>query len=305
VKYTALDDADCAIAQALGVVGDWWSLLVIRDVAGGLHRFDGLQRELGVSRKVLAERLAKLVGAGVLEKRAYSKRPPRFEYHLTDRGHGLLPVLIALQDWGTRHLQGDGSLTGTSTPGSAESRRVSGLIGQRLPVERMTGHDGALHDPVGDSPWTVLYCFPGAAPPGERFYPPGWGDIPGAAGCALESITYRERHAELLAAGVTVRGASTQRPDQLAGFAEHAGLPFVLLSDAELVLGGALRLPTFRAGGVDRLKRLTLVLDAKRTIRHVQFPITDPAGSVDEALTIVQSSAGRGDDPRRLASQPG
>jgi peroxiredoxin len=91
----------------------------------------------------------------------------------------------------------------------------------------------------------------------------------------------------------------------LAGFAEHAGLPFVLLSDAELVLGGALRLPTFRAGGVDRLKRLTLVLDAKRTIRHVQFPITDPAGSVDEALTIVQSSAGRGDDPRRLASQPG
>lgn len=289
MKYTALADTDCAIAQALGVVGDWWSLLVIRDIAGGTHRFDGLQRALGVSRKVLAERLVKLVDAGVLEKRVYSPHPPRFEYHLAGKGRDLLPVLVALQDWGTRHVQGDGTLTGLSTPGSAETRRADGLVGRRLPAVRLTAHDGTDHDPVGDSRWTVLYCFPGAAAPGERFYPPGWGDIPGAAGCTLESTTFRDRHPDFADAGATVRGVSTQRPDQLAAFAEHAGLPFLLLSDADLALSGALRLPTFRTAGTSHLKRLTLILDADRTIRHVQFPVTDPAGSVDEALAFTRA----------------
>ena len=290
MRHTDLSDDECAIAQALGVVGDWWTLLVVRDVAGGLHRFDGLQAELGISRKVLAERLAALVEHGVLEKRLYSERPPRHEYHLTDKGRGLLPVLIALQDWGTRHVMGDGSLTATSAPTSLEAKRVHELVGMQLPVDTMPDASGALVDPVGDTPWTVLYCFPGADAPGGRFYPPGWGEIPGAAGCTLESTTFRDRYADFTAAGATVHGVSTQRPDQLAAFAEHAALPFALLSDNDLRLAASLRLPTFRAAGVDRLKRLTLVLDRDRVVRGVLFPVTDPAGSVDDALALVRAA---------------
>ena len=283
------EDDPCAIAQALGVVGDWWTLLVVRDVAGGIHRFDGLQAELGISRKVLAQRLAELVREGVLERRPYSERPPRDEYHLTAKGHGLLPVLIALQDWGTRHVLGDGSLTATSGSSSAETQRAHELVGRRLEPTALTSYEDRRLDPVGDEPWTVLYCFPGADAPGGRFYPPGWGDIPGAAGCTLESTTFRDRHDDFTAAGAAVRGVSTQRPDQLAAFHTHAGLPFPLLSDTDLELAASLRLPTFRAGGGDRLKRLTLVVDRERTVRHVLYPVTDPAGSVAEALALVRA----------------
>lgn len=291
MRHRDLSDAGCAIAQALGVVGDWWTLLVIRDVAGGLHRFDGLQAELGISRKVLADRLASLVEHEVLEKRRYSERPPRHEYHLTDKGRGLLPVLIALQDWGTRHVVGDGSLTATSAPTSLEAQRVHDLVGVTVPLEALSASDGRTIDPVGDTPWTVLYCFPGADAPGGRFYPPGWGDIPGAAGCTLESTTFRDRYDDFAGLGATVHGVSTQRPDQLEAFATFAALPFPLLSDVDLTLAASLRLPTFRAAGTDRLKRLTLVLDSARVVRGVLFPVTDPAGSVDDALALVRAAS--------------
>jgi peroxiredoxin len=91
---------------------------------------------------------------------------------------------------------------------------------------------------------------------------------------------------------VDVHGVSTQRPDQLAAFAEHERIAFPLLSDADLQLTAALRLPTFRAAGVDRLKRLTLVVDSSRTVRGVLYPLNDPAGSVDDALALVDSLAG-------------
>ncbi|HET6530456.1 MAG TPA: winged helix-turn-helix transcriptional regulator [Actinoplanes sp.] len=267
-------DADCGIAQALGVMTDFWSFLLIRDVAGGVTRFDALQRGLGVSRRALAERLAALVEHGVLTRRPYSERPPRFDYLLTAKGEGLLPVLIALQEWGDRHVMGDGSLTAAAT--DAESRRAHALAGRRLP------------DPSLVDGWTVLYFFPGAFAPGTQGYPPGWGDIPGAAGCTLESTTYAARAAAFAAAGVGIRGVSTQRPDQLAAFADHARLPFPLLSDQDARLAAGLRLPTFRAAGVDRFKRLTLLVDPVATIRAVQFPISDPAGSVTEMLGRVR-----------------
>src|SRR6266567_29060 len=73
-----LADTECAIAQAAALVGDWWTLLIVRDVVVGLHRFDDLQAGLGISRKVLAERLSSLVSSGVLEKRLYQARPPRY-----------------------------------------------------------------------------------------------------------------------------------------------------------------------------------------------------------------------------------
>ncbi|MEV4635953.1 winged helix-turn-helix transcriptional regulator [Actinoplanes sp. NPDC049548] len=275
MRRVELVDADCGIAQALGVLADWWTFLLVRDIAGGVTRFDALQRELGMSRRALTERLGSLVEHGVLRREAYSQRPPRYDYLLTPKGEGLLPVLIALQDWGARHVMGDGSLTATSAPSSAEARRVNGLVGRRIPGLEVAGP-------------TVLFFFPGAFAPGSQGYPPGWGDIPGAVGCTLECTTYASRTADFAAHGVQIRGVSTQRPDQLAAFAEHAGLPYPLISDQDERLAASLRLPTFRAGGADRFKRLTLFVDATTTIRAVQFPVTDPAGSVTEMLRLVK-----------------
>jgi len=278
-----VSDPDCAISQALGVVGQGWTLLVVRDLAGGLSRFDELQASLGVPRKTLADRLALLVAEGVVERRAYSTRPPRSSYHLTARGLGLLPVLIALQDWGTRHILGDGSVTGAAEP--VETRRMHDLVG--APVPEM--HLGDVDPVLG---WTVLFCFPGAFAPAvspERdSYPPGWSEIPGTRGCTLEAITYRDQARAFTELGVTVRGISTQRPDQQQAFADWAALPYRLLSDIDLHLTGALRLPTFRAAGVDRLKRVTLLVDPGRVVRAVQYPVSDPAGSVDEMLHSVE-----------------
>jgi len=290
-RRTSLEDATCAIAQALEVVGDWWTLLIVRDAARGVHRFDALQAELGVSRKVLTERLRLLVEAGVLSRVPYQERPVRHEYRLTPRGRALLPVLIALQDWGDAWVLGDGSTTATTAEASAEAQRVHELVGDRIPELRLPGHTGGLLDPVAtDSPYTVLYCFPGAYARADS-YPPGWTDIPGTPGCTLESCTYRDRLAEFTAAGAAVHGVSTQRPDEQRAFAEKEGLHFPLLSDAGLSLIAALRLPTFRAAGASRLKRLTLVVDRERVVREVQYPVTDIAGSVAAALATVRRLA--------------
>ncbi|MCX4551818.1 winged helix-turn-helix transcriptional regulator [Streptomyces sp. NBC_01387] len=286
-QRTRLDDANCAIAQALDVVGDWWTLLIVRDTARGVHRFDALQRELGMSRKVLTERLRLLVDAGVLAREPYQDRPPRYEYRLTARGRGLLPVLVALQDWGDAWVLGEGETMATTDELSKEAERVRALVGTRVPELLLTGSDGAPHDPVASgTPYTVLYCFPSAYARRDA-YPPGWAGIPGASGCTLESCTYRDQLAEFTAAGASVHGVSAQRPDEQRAFAEKEGLRFPLLSDADLALTAALRLPTFRAAGVSRLKRLTLVVDRDRTIREALYPITDIEASVRAALAAV------------------
>lgn len=278
-----LSPADCAIAQAAAVVGEWWTLLIVRDVAGGIHRFDELQAALAISRKVLSERLVALVADGVLDRRLYQERPPRHEYHLTPAGEALLPLLIALQDWGSRYVLGDGTVTATTGPRSAEARRVARLVGVRVPPLRLAGCDGRQRDPIGGAEWTVVFCYPGAYAASSA-YPEGWSEIPGAAGCTLEAATFRDRFGEFASLGAKVAGVSTQRTGDQEAFAKRAQLPYPLLSDAELRLAAALRLPTFRAGGRDHLKRLTLIVDGEREIRHVLYPIADPAASVDRAL---------------------
>jgi DNA-binding HxlR family transcriptional regulator/peroxiredoxin len=289
VRYHEVADSDCAIAQALGVVGDWWTLLVLRDLAGGVSRFSDLADGLGISRKVLAERLTSLVDHDVVERRLYSDHPARYEYHLTDKGHGLLPVLVALQDWGGRFLLGDGSVTATTPPGSTEAARVHALVGHQIPPLSLAGRGACDADPVGEGAWTVLYCFPGAWAPQTPGHPPGWNTIPGAPGCTLESSTFRDRLPDFAARGAVVHGVSTQRPDQLDDFAAHHRIPFPMLSDQDLRLTATLRLPTFRAAGVDRLKRLTLIVDGSRTVRSVLYPIPDPAGSVADALAGIDT----------------
>lgn len=286
MKYSELADAECAIAQALGVVGEWWTLLIVRDVAGGFHRFEELHAELGVSRRILSERLAALVEHGVLARRPYCEHPPRYEYHLTPMGQGLLPVLVSLQNWASRYVLGDGSLTATARPRSAEAQRVRHLIGTKIPEMTLIDTAGTPRDPVSDEDWTVIYCFPGAYAEPEG-YPAGWGAIPGVPGCTLESATYRDRMSDFTARGARVYGVSTQRPEDQEAFATRQRLPFPLLSDQELRLAAGLRLPTFRAAGSDWLKRGTLLVGSDREIRGVLYPIPDPAGSVDDALALL------------------
>ena len=98
----------CSVAQCLEVVGEWWSMLVVRDAFLGVSRFDQFQERLGISRNVLNQRLAGLVGAGILQKIPYSHHPPRHDYRLTSKGRDLWPVLTAIRQWGDRYAAPDG-----------------------------------------------------------------------------------------------------------------------------------------------------------------------------------------------------
>lgn len=94
----------CVVAASLEVLGERWSLLAIRELAYGVHRFDKLVGYTGASRDILADRLRKLEAAGVVERRQYSEHPPRYEYHLTEAGRELSPVMMALNQWGTKWI---------------------------------------------------------------------------------------------------------------------------------------------------------------------------------------------------------
>ena len=96
----------CSIARTLDVIGEPWSPLILRDVWVGMHRFDTIQADLGISRKVLTERLNHLVEQGVIERRPYDRRP-RYEYHLTAKGTELVDLLLVMTRWGDRWLAGE------------------------------------------------------------------------------------------------------------------------------------------------------------------------------------------------------
>ena len=106
MQRTDFSQMTCSIARSLAVAGEPWSPLVLRDVWVGIDRFDDIQRDLGVSRKVLAERLKHLVEEGMLERRRYSERPARHEYVLTPKGSGFVDVLMAMAAWGDRWTAG-------------------------------------------------------------------------------------------------------------------------------------------------------------------------------------------------------
>jgi DNA-binding HxlR family transcriptional regulator len=107
MQRTRFGDMACSIARTLDVIGEPWSPLILRDVFVGISRFDQIQRDLDISRKVLTERLKWLVENGVLERRAYSDRPPRHEYTLTAKGLELCDLLMAMVRWGDRHTAGE------------------------------------------------------------------------------------------------------------------------------------------------------------------------------------------------------
>src|ERR1041385_1073333 len=108
VQRKSFGSMSCPIARSLERVGEWWSILSLRDASRGLTRFDQFQKSLDIAPNMLTRRLNALVEAGLLERRRYSERPPRYEYVLTERGRDFRPVLWALLAWGNRHFAPEG-----------------------------------------------------------------------------------------------------------------------------------------------------------------------------------------------------
>tara|TARA_R110002020_G_scaffold52767_11_gene148110 strand:+ start:8371 stop:8814 length:444 start_codon:yes stop_codon:yes gene_type:complete len=113
MKWNDLHKNACPVARGLSVVGDRWTMLVIRECFLGIRRFEKMQERLGITRHVLADRLRILETAGVLRREAYQQRPLRHEYRLTERGKALYPVLVTLIDWANAHvpLEGEASVS--------------------------------------------------------------------------------------------------------------------------------------------------------------------------------------------------
>jgi DNA-binding HxlR family transcriptional regulator len=108
MRWRELGDQECSVARTVSVIGDRWTLLVLRECFLRVRRFEDFQERLGITRPLLAARLQKLVDAGVLEKVAYQERPTRHEYRLTSRGLDLYPVLMAIVHWGDVHMAPEG-----------------------------------------------------------------------------------------------------------------------------------------------------------------------------------------------------
>lgn len=104
VRRKSLNADYCPSARSLDVIGDWWSLLIVRDAFDGLTRFSEFQRSLGIAKNILSDRLRTLVSRGILEVAAVGDGGARQEYRLTEMGRDLFPVMVALRQWGERHL---------------------------------------------------------------------------------------------------------------------------------------------------------------------------------------------------------
>jgi DNA-binding HxlR family transcriptional regulator len=102
VKRTSVAHLNCSVAQTLEVVGEWWTLLVVRNLMFGQRRFEAIQGDLGIARNILSDRLGTLVEHGIVDRVKYQDHPERFEYRLTDKGRDLFPVIAALMAWGDK-----------------------------------------------------------------------------------------------------------------------------------------------------------------------------------------------------------
>ena len=109
MQHKSFGTMPCPIARSLERVGEWWSILILRDALHGMTRFDQFQKSLGIAPNMLTRRLNGLVEAGLLERHRYSDRPPRDEYLVTARGRDFRPVLVALMAWGNKHFAPEGA----------------------------------------------------------------------------------------------------------------------------------------------------------------------------------------------------
>ncbi|MFL5871476.1 MAG: peroxiredoxin [Solirubrobacterales bacterium] len=163
------------------------------------------------------------------------------------------------------------------------------LPGARLPDIALPASDGSTVNLAAVSGRTVVYAYPRTGRPGEPSLVDDWDLIPGARGCTPETCGFRDHHAELAAAGAGVLGLSTQETNYQRELAERLRLPFPILSDADLELTGALRLPTFQVAGQTLLKRLTLLIGDGR-IERVWYPVFPPDRHAAEVLAWLASA---------------
>ena len=137
---------NCSIARTLELVGERWTILVLRDAFLGVRRFDEMQRDLGIARNVLATRLERLVEEGILEKVPYQKRPLRYEYRLTDKGLDLWPIVVELMQWGDRYTAPEAGppivIRHRGCGGILGERRICSACGQPLGVRDVRAEKG-------------------------------------------------------------------------------------------------------------------------------------------------------------------
>ncbi len=132
MQRKSFGNMECPVARSLERVGEWWSILILRDAIYGLTRFDEFQRNLNIAPNILTRRLTALVEAGLLERRLYCEKPPRYDYILTARGRDFRPILLSLQAWGNRHFAPEGASVMLVD-------RSTGLPADPILVDRVTG----------------------------------------------------------------------------------------------------------------------------------------------------------------------
>jgi len=142
---------DCSVAQCLEVIGEWWSMLIVRDAFLGVTRFEEFQRRLGISRNILRTRLSALVEADVLVRVPYSQHPPRDDYRLTAKGRDLWPILTMMRQWGDRYAAPDGppvELLHRSCGRHTDAVLVCEACGERLDASDVEAVAGAGRAPL-------------------------------------------------------------------------------------------------------------------------------------------------------------
>ena len=137
MRHPDVSHVNCSISRPLAFLGERWTLLVIKEAFLGVKRFEDMQRDLGVARNVLADRLQKLLGEGILERRRYEERPPRFEYKLTAKGRDLYPVIVSIMRWGDRY----------TAEGGAPVRLIHEPCGHEAEPKLVCSHCGEEIDP--------------------------------------------------------------------------------------------------------------------------------------------------------------
>jgi DNA-binding HxlR family transcriptional regulator len=156
VKRASFEDMTCSIARSLEVIGEWWTLLILRDAFFGVTRFEELQARLGIARNILAKRLDTLVEHGVLERRCYDQARDRHDYVLTDKGKALWPVLVTIRQWGDEWIVGPGNEP-VAMVHTACGERTTALLTCDQCGKQLHGHDvRAVGGPGLDDPATLL-----------------------------------------------------------------------------------------------------------------------------------------------------
>lgn len=167
----------CPVARSLERIGEWWSILILRDAFLGATRFDQFQKSLGIAPNMLTRRLNKLVESGLLERHRYSDHPPRDEYRLTERGHDFRPVLWSLLAWGNRHFAPEGPsvvLVSAETGQRADPILVDRVSGLPMTSSRFKSAAGPAADQHTRQQHTLANQLPGAlgGTTGPEGYPP-------------------------------------------------------------------------------------------------------------------------------------